>query len=302
MKDINLYSIQMADMALFLNVARYGSFTKAGEKMFVSQSWVSKRISQMEKELELMLFIRNKREVILTPAGRILEQRFQSVMDSLLDAIQAAHAAQTGASGYLRIGFLEWGDISFMKNVKQFVQNHPQYSVETYRRSFSELQEDISVGRLDLILTTSYDCDRFSAEEFCIQPVLRVPVMVYMNRDNPLAELEEIGMEQLQGQPMLMVDQESSSGYGAFVAELFTRSGTRPRIAQYAHDGGEHIGSLLIGKGMLIATQSFLQNSFLEEIARVPIRGESASITAVWRRRNRNPVLEQFLALLPEVG
>ena len=300
MKDINLYSIQMADMALFLNVARYGSFTKAGEKMFVSQSWVSKRISQMEKELELMLFIRSKREVILTPAGRILEQRFQSVMDSLLDAIQAAHAAQTGASGYLRIGFLEWGDISFMKNVKQFIRDHPQYSVETYRRSFSELQEDIAVGRLDLILTTSYDCDRFSEDEFCIHPVLRVPVMVYMNRDNPLAALTEIDMEQLRGQPMLMVDQESSSGYGAFITELFARSGIRPRVAQYAHDGGEHIGSLLTDKGMLIATKSFLQNSFLEEIARVPIRGAAASITAVWRRRNRNPVLEQFLALLPE--
>ena len=65
MKDIDLYSLQMSDIALFLNVARYGSFTKAGEKMFVSQSWVSKRIAQMEKELELILFIRNRREVIL---------------------------------------------------------------------------------------------------------------------------------------------------------------------------------------------------------------------------------------------
>jgi hypothetical protein len=72
-------------------------------------------------------------------------------------------------------------------------------------------------------------------------------------------------------------------------------------VGQYAHDGGEHIGSLLIGKGMLIATQSFLDNTYTEEIARVPIRGEYAYITAVWRKRNRNPLLEQFLSLLPEV-
>ena len=300
MKDINLYSIQMADISLFLNVARYGSFTKAGEKMFVSQSWVSKRIAQMEKELELILFIRNRREVILTPAGRILEQRFQSIMDALLDAVQAAHAAQTGASGYLRIGFLEWGDVSFLKNIKQYSRMHPQYSVETYRRSFSELQEDIAVGRVDLIFTTSYDCDRFSSEEFCLRNVRRVPIVVYMNRDDPLAAMEEIDMDRLRGQPMLMVDQESSTGYGAFVTDLFARSGIRPRVGQYAHDGGEHIGSLLIGKGMLIATQSFLENTYLEEIARVPIRGEYARITAVWRKRNRNPLLEQFLSLLPE--
>ncbi len=300
MKDINLYNIQMADLALFLNVAHYGSFTRAGEKMFMSQSWVSKRISQMEKELGLILFVRNKREVILTPAGRILEQRFQSIMDELLSAIQTAHAAQTGAAGHLRIGFLEWGDVSLLKNIKTFIQQNPFYSVETYRRSFAELREDIVVGRVDIIFTASYDCDRFSDSEFIIKPVRRVPLMVYMCRDNPMSQLEEIDMEQLRSQPMLMVDQESSSGYGACVTELFARRGIRPRIAQYAHDGGEHIGSLLIDKGMLIATQSFLENSFLDEIARVPIRGESVFLAAVWRKQNLNPVLAQFLSLLPE--
>ena len=301
MKDIDLYSLQMADIALFLNVARYGSFTKAGEKMFVSQSWVSKRIAQMEKELELILFIRNRREVILTPAGRILEQRFQSVLDGVLDAVQAAHAAQTGTTGALRIGFLEWGDISFLRNIRQYAREHPQYAVETYRRTFAKFQEDVAVGRVDLIFTTSYDCDRFSPEEFCLRNIRRVPVVVYMSRDDPFAAMEEIDMAQLRGQPMLMVDQESSTGYGAFVTDLFNRSGIKPRVGQYAHDGGEHIGSLLIGKGMLIATQSFLDNTYTEEIARVPIRGEYAYITAVWRKRNRNPLLEQFLSLLPEV-
>ena len=299
MKDIDLYSLQMADIALFLNVARYGSFTKAGEKMFVSQSWVSKRIAQMEKELELILFIRSKREVILTPAGRILEQRFQRVLDGVLDAVQAAHAAQTGVSGYLRIGFLEWGDVSILRTLREFVGVRPQYSVETYRRSFSELQEDVTVGRMDLIFTTSYDCDRFSPEEFCIRPVYRVPMMVYMSRDNPLAGLKELELSQLRDQPMLMVDQESSTGYGAYVTQLFARSGIRPKIGQYAHNGGEHIGSLLIGKGLLIATQSFLENAFEEEIARVPIRGENASITAVWRKRNTNPALAELISLMP---
>ena len=75
MRDINLFNLQLMDLELFLNVARYGSFTKAGERMFMTQSRVSKRIDLMENELGLQLFIRNKRKVILTPAGRVLEQR-----------------------------------------------------------------------------------------------------------------------------------------------------------------------------------------------------------------------------------
>ena len=70
MREINLYNIQLMDLELFLTVAKYASFTKAGEKLFVTQSWVSKRIHLMEDELGLSLFIRNKREVTLTPAGR----------------------------------------------------------------------------------------------------------------------------------------------------------------------------------------------------------------------------------------
>ena len=298
MQSINLYNIQLSDLVLFLNVAKYGSFTKAGEVMFMSQSWVSKRINLMEQELGLILLIRNKREMVLTPAGRVLEQRLHSITDDLLNAVQEAHSAQTGALGSLRIGYLEWGNLTFLDILKDFIRENPQCALETYRRSFSELREDISVGRVDLIFTTSYDCGQFSANDFSMMNIMPVHVMAYMSMSNPLAEKESITMEELRSEPMLMVDQTSSPGYGAFIRELFIKHSIRPKIAQYAHDGGEHIGSLLIDKGILIASQFFLENSLEEDIARVPIRDEYIYVTAVWRSRNVNPVLQQFLDVL----
>ena len=86
MRDINLYNIQLMDLELFLNTAKYGSFTKAGEIMFVSQSWVSKRISFMEQELGLQLFIRSNRRLTLTPAGHVLARRLDSITDKILDS------------------------------------------------------------------------------------------------------------------------------------------------------------------------------------------------------------------------
>ena len=159
-------------------------------------------------------------------------------------------------------------------------------------------QPDISVGRVDLIFTTSYDCGQFSANDFSMMNIMPVHVMAYMSMSNPLAEKESITMEELRSEPMLMVDQTSSPGYGAFIRELFIKHSIRPKIAQYAHDGGEHIGSLLIDKGILIASQFFLENSLEEDIARVPIRDEYIYVTAVWRSRNVNPVLQQFLDVL----
>ena len=300
MQDINLFNIQLSDIELFLNVAKYGSFTKAGEKMFMTQSWVSKRISQIESDLDLRLFLRNKREVVLTPAGRILEQRLRNVTDDILDAIQAAHVAQTGASGYLRIGYLEWGNVVFLDRVQRFIQNNPQFSVEIYRQNFADLRADISIGRMDIIFTASYDCLQFNNGDYCTMNIRKVPLMAYMNREHPLAKRESITMDDLRPEHMLMVDQKSSPGYGTYVRDLFIKHKIRPVIAQYAHDGGEHIGSILINRGILLASQCFLDHSMEAEIARVPIEGEDVYITAVWRRQNTNLVLMKFLGDIAE--
>lgn len=295
MKDFNLFNVQVSDLELFLNVAKYGSFTKAGEKLFMSQSWVSKRISQMETELGLVLFLRNKREVTLTPAGKVLSNRLQNVTTNILDAIQAAHAVQSGASGYLRIGYLEWGTIAFMDTLEAFIQKNPQLSVEIYREQFSELRADLTSGRMDLIFTISYDCDQLSGDDYAIMRVKKIPLMAYMHNSHRLAGKREIFIEDLRAEPIFMVDQKSSSGYSTYVRGLFAEKNIIPVIALYAANGGAHIGSILLNKGVLLASQYFLENSWENSIARAPIKGAELHVVAIWRKENRNPMLIKFI-------
>lgn len=295
MKDINIYNIQISDIELFLSVAKYGSFTKASEKMFVSQPWVSKRIEFLERELDLSLFIRNKRSVTLTPAGRVLAERFERITDRMIDAIRAAHVAQTGASGYLRIGFLEWGDIAFAEKLKAFMDARPQFDVDIFRMSFPRLRADLTDNRLDIIVTTSYDCIEFENGEYTILPLKTVPLTAYMSPDNPLASKDQLVMDDLRGQMMLMVDQKSSPGFGKFMQEIFAKHSFSPHVMNYAHDGGEHIGNLLLGKGVLLASECFLMNTFEDQIARVPLQEETVDICAIWKNSNENPVLKLYL-------
>lgn len=295
MNDFNLYNIQISDLELFLNVAKYGSFTKAGEKMFMSQSWVSKRINQLETEQGLTLFIRNKREIVLTPAGRELENRLQGVASNIMDAIQAAHVAQTGVSGSLRLGFLEWGTIVFLKQLEDFMAGNPQLSVEIYRQQFSELRSDISTDRLDLIFNMSYDCDQFTGSSYELLNIKKVPLMAYMSKKHRLAGRSELTMEDLRAEPIFMVDQKSSSGYSAYIRSLFMERNIRPIIAQYATSGGAHIGGILLNKGILLASQCFLENSWEDSISRVPIAGTELYVTAIWKSQNRNPMLKKFI-------
>ncbi|MGN1155018.1 MAG: LysR family transcriptional regulator [Agathobacter sp.] len=298
MRDINFLNIQMIDLELFLNVAKYGSFTKAGERMFLSQSRVSKRISQLEEELGLHLFYRDKRTVTLTPAGKVLAARLENVTDKVLNAIEEAHIIQTGMSGHIRFGFLEWGNSSFMEILEKFILDNPQVSIDICRNHFYELRNNLYSDYTDLILTTSYDAATFSDEEYNFMEMNKMPMYAYMNPKHPLAQKDMIKISDMRAEPLLMVDYKSAPGYSNYVNFLFQSKNIKPLIALYARNGGEHLGNILLNKGILLASQAFLENTWKEQIARVPIEDTEISITAVWKKSNTNPALQTFLNIL----
>lgn len=300
MREINLMNIHLIDLELFLAVAEYGSFTKAGEKLSVTQSWVSKRISLLENDLGLRLFLRNKREVILTPAGRVLKQRLEGVTHDILHAIQAAHIAQTGVAGSLCLGFLEWGTIVFMSQLESFIEQNPQITVEVYRQPFYDLRTNIATDRMDLIFTMSYDCEDFSPDEYNILQLQRVPLVAYMSKNHRLAGKDKLEVEDLRAEPLLMVDEKSSPGYGNLVRSLLLSHDIHPLVAHYARDGGAHMGNILINKGILLASQYFLENSWTDQIARPPLEGVDLYVTAIWKKQNTSPVLKNFLRTITD--
>lgn len=70
---------------LFLAVAEQGSFTKAAEKTFVTQPYLSKVVKQIEEELNVTLFNRTTRKLELTDAGKIVVEQGRMALKPLQD-------------------------------------------------------------------------------------------------------------------------------------------------------------------------------------------------------------------------
>ncbi len=295
MRDINLYNLQLMDLELFLYVAKYGSFTKAGDRMFMTQSRVSKRIDLMEQELGLQLFIRNKRKVVLTPAGRVLEQRFSKVTDDIFSAIQEAHTTQMGMSGYLKLGFLEWSTIIFMDALEKFTVENPQISVDIFRNDFKALRNHLFNNQMDLIFTMSYDTSAFNEKEYSFLPLTKTCMAAYINRKNPLSQKKSLCIKDLQAEYLLMLDQKSSPGYCSYIMKLFNDEQIHPLISHYSHSGGEHIGNVLMNKGILLASDFFMTDNWGGQIVKVPLEHTEVHVTGIWKTENTNPALKQWL-------
>jgi DNA-binding transcriptional LysR family regulator len=100
------YDMQMRHLECFLAVAEELHFTRAAQRLHLSQPPLSRHIKELEQELGVTLFQRTRRSVTLTDAGRAYEQRVHSILSQLEQAREEARRIQRGEMGTLTIGFV----------------------------------------------------------------------------------------------------------------------------------------------------------------------------------------------------
>ena len=99
----------LRDMPLFVEVAKYKSFTLAADALDMPVSTLSRRISAMEKALAVPLFLRNSRNVELTDSGKIFYERCDYIVSDAADACEAIVQNMNKPSG--RVRFSIPGDV-----------------------------------------------------------------------------------------------------------------------------------------------------------------------------------------------
>jgi len=135
----------------FVAVARAGSFTRAGDTLFRSQSAISLQIRKLEQILGERLFRRTARSVTLTPAGERLmsyAERMLSLHDEALSAFREAEV-----SGLVRLGTPEDFATAHLPGVlARFAEAHPGLQLEVTCDLTLNLMELFHAGRLDVAL------------------------------------------------------------------------------------------------------------------------------------------------------
>ena len=114
----------------FAFTARYGNFTRAGEKMNLTQSAISRQVAKLEEGLGAVLFVRHTRGITLTEAGEALISRVEAILTDI-DSLRPFVQNLTGSeAGKIRIT-TDMGSIDMwlMKHLPGFLKQHPEVSV-----------------------------------------------------------------------------------------------------------------------------------------------------------------------------
>lgn len=135
-------------------VAEEGSFSRAAEKLFISQPSLSQYIQRIELQYGVPLFNRSHNTVSLTAAGVIYLQFGQNILEMEQDIFQKVEDLKTLKRGHLRIGTAPYRDCVFLAPaIHKFNQLYPGIEIKLQEMGQNETENRLAAGEIDVAIT-----------------------------------------------------------------------------------------------------------------------------------------------------
>jgi len=166
--------MDIAALQAFLAVAETGSFSRAAERIFLTQPAVSKRIAALEANLDARLFDRIGRTVQLTPAGQALLARTRAILRELDDVKRSLANLSGSISGELRLATSHHIGLHRLPGpLKQFHETYPAVRLDLRFMDSEKACAAVAQGEIELAIVT-------------LPPVVRAPLQAIKIWDDPL--------------------------------------------------------------------------------------------------------------------
>lgn len=205
-------------MRTFLTIAKYGSFRAASEKLFLSPRAVSKQMDQIENELGVKLFTRQKNNTSLTTMGKEFIVTAQDIVNSYTDAYNKIQIENASDSHKLIVGFSSQNQATIIQQTfQQALAKFPDVRLELREESGRELADMISKKRLHMAVTPAYESDVDYGPLVGVKKLITGEMVVGISQLNPLSELEAIDLHQLTNLPVLYYNNSEST----FLQDVF---------------------------------------------------------------------------------
>ena len=235
----------------FVAVAEEKHFTRASERLFISQSGLSASIRALEKELDAELFDRNTRRVQLTDAGHALLLESRRTLASVLAARDAVAAVQGLLRGRLRVGTEQClGVLDVPTELAGFHTEHPGVELLVQQAGSGRLIDEVHTGRLDLAFVAGVigvpDGVRFI-------PLATEPMTLICPPGHPLASRTRVDWANLSAHPF--VDFTTDWGSRQVTDRAFTAAGSARHIASEVNDVHTLLDLVRHGLGIAIVPQ-----------------------------------------------
>ena len=248
---------------VFYETARFQSFSAAAEHLYISQSAISQCIRQLEKDLQVQLFVRTRKGVSLTNEGQILFAKVEGAMTFIeqgesqleklrhLEAGELTIAAGDTITSYFLLDYLE-----------EFHATYPDIRIEMANSYSSQMVEMVKEGKADLAFVNM----PLEDEELIIKPCFEINDIFVCGPE--FDAKASYSWEDVAELPLILLEKNSSSRH--FVDDVFSKQGIHldPQIEIAAHDLLIRFASIHLGISCVVEqfSEKALQREYIKKL------------------------------------
>ncbi len=285
----------------FIEVARCGSFSEAARQLYTSQSNLSKQIGLLENELNIKLFRRTNRSVVLTKAGQFMYDELRNIPDLIDETCAQAKILDRDTNDLIRVGILKSGAFNLVLSrlYKALAEDFPDVDFELEYSDFGQLRTGFEGAIFDIVVTKSYELSQMDPTVvtktlYSSQPAILV------SPESELASAGSVTMASLRDTGFIIMEQNEAPGYNRSFRSACTEAGFTPKVVRRTR----RMESLLmyaangVGAGwsdMDVSIPRFSQATPVP-VSDVP----SVDMVAVWHRGRRSKLLSDIADMIAD--
>lgn len=279
----------------FLAVAEELSFVRAAKGLHLSQPALTSQIQQLEVELGLELFFRNKRTVRLTDVGAVFVEEARAILDRTSKALERVQKASQGEMGVLRIGFVSSAALEIVPPiVTAFRSRFPNVQLDLTNLRTATQVAQLSAKTLDVGFV------RLPANQAGLDFTLihSEPFVIALPRRHRFANKKTLHLADLANDRFVLYGRRWAPGFFDQITSMCIQAGFTPNVVQETGEMYTGIALVAAGDEVSILPKSVAltkgRSVIFKNIASSSARSEIAIVT---RAGDPTPLVRNFMQM-----
>ncbi|WP_192758400.1 LysR family transcriptional regulator [Actinomadura algeriensis] len=289
----------LRDLRYFVAVAEELNFTRAAERLFVSQPALSKQIRRLEDDLRVRLFDRDKRAVTLTAPGTALLPAARDMLGRWDQAQREVADAAAAEASVLTVGLSTSVGRGLLGAVRdRFAERRPGWRLRMRQINWEDASAGLASGDVDVAFVW---LPIPAQDSFHLRVVAAEERWVAFREDHPLAGRAEVDFAELLDEPFLVLPHSAGPLRDHWLGTSH-RAGRPARIGATVANADETFTAIEEGSGIVLLAAGNAAIYRRPGVRAIPVTGLPPSeLAAAWRRGDERTAVRDFVDALPTV-
>lgn len=282
--------MDLRKLEYFVAVAEEGNFTRAAERVHVSQSGVSAQVRQLERELGVSLLERGPRRTALTAAGAAALAPAQATLASSRAVVDAVEEVSGLVRGELTVGMVIACTIApLFEALAAFGREHPAIAISLFEANSDQLVDAVRGGEADAALLAVAEAPPPDLEAL---PILSDRLVAVVPPDHPLARRRRLGLADVAAHPLVCLP--PGTGIRTVLDRACAAASIEPAVALEASAPTAVADLASRGLGVGVLSEATVAPDAERTVQRITDVRMPTVLALVWKR-TKSPALAAFL-------